>query len=158
MLSAVVVASVLTWVVYRVTALLPPAPRARALLGDAEQLLDLIPPVDPDRDHIRGPGAGVGHRRRVRRLRVPVLRPAEPVVRDLLSDDDIRYVWRHLPLTDVHPAGAARRRGGRGGGGAGRVLADARPAAAPPGRPASSTTWCATPRSSAWIAIGSTTT
>jgi Thioredoxin len=28
----------------------------------------------------------------------------EPVVRELLSDfADVRYVWRHLPLTDVHP-------------------------------------------------------
>jgi protein-disulfide isomerase len=29
---------------------------------------------------------------------------AEPVVRELLAGHgDIRYVWRHLPLTDVHP-------------------------------------------------------
>jgi protein-disulfide isomerase len=30
---------------------------------------------------------------------------AEPVVRALLSEygDDLRYVWRHLPLADVHP-------------------------------------------------------
>src|SRR5262249_45840698 len=29
---------------------------------------------------------------------------AEPVVRELLGDfGDVRYVWRHLPLTDVHP-------------------------------------------------------
>jgi protein-disulfide isomerase len=29
---------------------------------------------------------------------------AEPVVRELLREfGDIRYVWRHLPLTDVHP-------------------------------------------------------
>ena len=29
---------------------------------------------------------------------------AEPIVRELLSDfTDIRYVWRHLPLSDVHP-------------------------------------------------------
>src|SRR5204863_4091206 len=29
---------------------------------------------------------------------------AEPVVRELLSDfGDVRYVWRHLPLNDVHP-------------------------------------------------------
>ena len=28
---------------------------------------------------------------------------AEPVGRDLLEDTDVRYVWRHLPLTDVHP-------------------------------------------------------
>jgi protein-disulfide isomerase len=25
------------------------------------------------------------------------------VVRELLKDTDLRYVWRHLPLTDVHP-------------------------------------------------------
>ncbi len=25
------------------------------------------------------------------------------MVRDLLTDTTIRYVWRHLPLTDVHP-------------------------------------------------------
>ena len=29
---------------------------------------------------------------------------AEPVVRELLADfGDISYVWRHLPLNDVHP-------------------------------------------------------
>jgi protein-disulfide isomerase len=29
---------------------------------------------------------------------------AEPVVRELLRDyGEIRYVWRHLPLNDVHP-------------------------------------------------------
>ena len=29
---------------------------------------------------------------------------AEPAVRELLSDfGDVQYVWRHLPLTDVHP-------------------------------------------------------
>ena len=29
---------------------------------------------------------------------------AEPVVRELLRDfGDLRYVWRHLPLNDVHP-------------------------------------------------------
>jgi protein-disulfide isomerase len=35
----------------------------------------------------------------------PFCGQAEPVIRELLSsaDDDIRYVWRHLPLSDVHP-------------------------------------------------------
>ena len=30
---------------------------------------------------------------------------AEPIVRELLDSfgDDLRYVWRHLPLNDVHP-------------------------------------------------------
>ncbi len=34
----------------------------------------------------------------------PYCGQAEPVVRELLGDfGDVRYVWRHLPLTDVHP-------------------------------------------------------
>jgi protein-disulfide isomerase len=28
---------------------------------------------------------------------------AESVVRELLVNTEVRYVWRHLPLTDVHP-------------------------------------------------------
>ena len=33
----------------------------------------------------------------------PYCGQAEPVIRELLSDHgDIRYVWRHLPLNDVH--------------------------------------------------------
>ena len=35
----------------------------------------------------------------------PYCGQAEPIVRELLQSfgDDLRYVWRHLPLTDVHP-------------------------------------------------------
>src|SRR6185503_17118146 len=34
----------------------------------------------------------------------PYCGKAEPAVRaSLLTDADVRYVWRHLPLTDVHP-------------------------------------------------------
>jgi protein-disulfide isomerase len=34
----------------------------------------------------------------------PYCGQAEPVVRALLANfGDLRYVWRHLPLTDVHP-------------------------------------------------------
>jgi protein-disulfide isomerase len=33
----------------------------------------------------------------------PYCGQAEPIVRELLTDTDLRYVWRHLPLTDVHP-------------------------------------------------------
>ena len=66
---------------------------------------------------------------------------AEPVIRELLADFvDVRYVWRHLPLTDVHPTRRAGGRGGRGGGRPGRVLGDARPPARPPGRPAAPAT------------------
>jgi protein-disulfide isomerase len=33
----------------------------------------------------------------------PYCGQAEPVVRELLDEGDLRYVWRHLPLSDVHP-------------------------------------------------------
>jgi Na+/H+ antiporter NhaA len=102
-LAAAVLASVLTWAVYRVTALLPTERRARALLGDADQLIDLIPPVDPERDHIRGPADASVTVVEYGDFQCPYCGQAEPVVRDLLTDADIRYVWRHLPLTDVHP-------------------------------------------------------
>jgi Na+/H+ antiporter NhaA len=103
-LSAVVVGSVLTWVVYRATALLGPERQARALLGTAQQLLDLIPEVDPARDHIRGPAQASVTVVEYGDFECPYCGQAETVVRDLLTDTDIRYVWRHLPLTDVHPA------------------------------------------------------
>jgi Na+/H+ antiporter NhaA len=103
-LTAVVISSVLTWVVYRVAALLPAERRARALLGTAQQMVDLVPEVDPERDHIRGPAAASVTVVEYGDFECPYCGRAEPVVRDLLSDSDIRYVWRHLPLTDVHPA------------------------------------------------------
>jgi Na+/H+ antiporter NhaA len=102
-LSAAFVASVLTWIVYRLTALLSPARRARALLGDSKLIQDLIPEVDPARDHIRGPAEASITVIEFGDFECPYCGRAEPVIRDLLTDSDVRYVWRHLPLTDVHP-------------------------------------------------------
>ena len=103
-LSAVVVASFLTWVVYRLTARMSAERRARALLGTSQQMVDLIPAVDPARDHIRGPAEASVTIVEYGDFECPYCGQAEPVMRDLLADTDIRYVWRHLPLTDVHPA------------------------------------------------------
>jgi Na+/H+ antiporter NhaA len=103
-LCAAVVGAVLTWAVYRVTARLSPARRARALIGTAAQLLDLVPEIDPDRDHIRGSAEASVTVVEYGDFECPYCGRAEPVVRDLLADADIRYVWRNLPLTDVHPA------------------------------------------------------
>jgi Na+/H+ antiporter NhaA len=102
-LAAAVVASVLTWAVFRVTAALPQARRERLLLGDAEQLVDLDPPVDPDRDHVRGPADASVTMVEYGDFQCPYCGRAEPVVRELLGDADLRFVWRHLPLSDVHP-------------------------------------------------------
>ena len=75
----------------------------------------------PDQRHRRGPDRPLrGRRPRARPhprpedapvtlveygdFECPYCGQAEPVVRELLSssDDDVRYVWRHLPLNDVH--------------------------------------------------------
>jgi Na+/H+ antiporter NhaA len=103
-LSAALCASVLTWVVVRVTALLPTRLRLRALLGTAESIVDLAAPVDPARDHIRGPAAAPITVVEYGDFECQYCGQAETVIRELLAGaGDVRYVWRHLPLSDVHP-------------------------------------------------------
>jgi Na+/H+ antiporter NhaA len=103
-LSAVVAASALTWIIFRLVNRLPVRARFRALLGTAEVITDLAAPVDPDRDHIRGPEESMVTMVEYGDFECPYCGMAEPVVRELLRDyGEIRYVWRHLPLTDVHP-------------------------------------------------------
>jgi len=103
-LAAALCASILTSVVFRVTALLPKRTRIRALLGTSNVIVDLAVPVDPDRDHIRGPMSAPVTVVEYGDFECPYCGRAEPSVRELLADfGDVRYVWRHLPLTDVHP-------------------------------------------------------
>jgi protein-disulfide isomerase len=90
--------------VFRATALLPRRLRIRALLGGAEPLVDLYIDVDPERDHIRGPIDAPVTVVEYGDFECPYCGRAEPVVRELLREfGDVRYVWRHLPLNDVHP-------------------------------------------------------
>jgi Na+/H+ antiporter NhaA len=103
-LSAALGASLLTWLLFRATALLPRRLRIRALLGTAELLVDLYVDVDPERDHIRGPLGAPVTVVEYGDFECPYCGQAEPAVRELLRDfGDVRYVWRHLPLNDVHP-------------------------------------------------------
>jgi len=103
-LSAALCASLLGWAVFRLTALLPEPLRARALLGTVEAIIDLAVPVDPERDHVRGADQALVTLVEYGDYECPFCGLAEPVIRELLADDgDLRYVWRHLPLTDVHP-------------------------------------------------------
>jgi Na+/H+ antiporter NhaA len=103
-LSAAVCASLVTWLLFRVTALLPHRLRARALLGTSDLLTDLYVDVDSERDHIRGPVDAPVTIVEYGDFECPYCGQAEPVVRELLRDfADVRYVWRHLPLEDVHP-------------------------------------------------------
>ena len=103
-LSAAVCATGLTWIVFRAVNRLPSRPRLRALLGTADVITDLVVPVDDGRDHIRGPGKAPVTVVEYGDFECPYCGLAEPAVRELLRDfGDVRYVWRHLPLTDVHP-------------------------------------------------------
>ena len=103
-LAAALAAALLTWVVFQVTGLLPKPLRLRALLGTATVIVDLAAPVDPRRDHIRGPMRAPVTVVEYGDFECPFCGRAEPAVRELLADfGDVRYVWRHLPLTDVHP-------------------------------------------------------
>ncbi len=103
-LSAAVGASALTWLVFRVTALLPKRTRLRALLGTSQSIIDLAVPVDPEHDHVRGPDDAPVTLVEYGDFECPYCGQAEPVIRELLAGSgDLRYVWRHLPLTDVHP-------------------------------------------------------
>jgi len=103
-LSAALGASLITWLLFRATALLPRRLRIRALLGGAVPLVDLYNDVDPKRDHIRGPLDAPVTMVEYGDFECPYCGQAEPVVRELLRDfGDVRYVWRHLPLSDVHP-------------------------------------------------------
>jgi Na+/H+ antiporter NhaA len=103
-LSAAIGASALAWLVFRITALLPKRQRLLAVLGSEETIIDLAVPVDPARDHVRGPAEAPVTLMEYGDLECPYCGQAEAAVRELLADfGDLRYVWRHLPLTDVHP-------------------------------------------------------
>ena len=103
-LAAAAVAALLSWLVFRVIDALPAKTRARALLGMSATIVDLADPVDLERDHIRGSVDSLVTLVEYGDLECPYCGQAEPVVRELLRDyTDITYVWRHLPLDDVHP-------------------------------------------------------
>jgi Na+/H+ antiporter NhaA len=103
-LSAALGASATAWVIFRVVAILPKPLRLRALLGTADTITDLAVPVDSERDHTRGPVHALVTLVEYADFECPYCGQAEPVIRDLVAGyGDLCYVWRHLPLTDVHP-------------------------------------------------------
>jgi protein-disulfide isomerase len=79
--------------------------RARQLAGTAEELIDLVDDVDPERDHIRGAAEAPVTLLEYGDYECPYCGQAEMAIREVLTSfgDELRYVWRHLPLSDVHP-------------------------------------------------------
>ena len=94
-LVASVLAAVLGWMLLRLAAHRHP--------GSADESLD--PPVDPDRDHIRGPADAPLTLVEYGDFECPFCARATGAVADLRErfGDQLRYVFRHLPLSDVHP-------------------------------------------------------
>jgi len=96
-LLAAVIATLVGWVVFRLAAV---------LRGERTAALPMVldPPVDPARDHIRGPVDAPLTLVEYADFQCPFCGRATGVV-EALQDrfgDDLRYVFRHLPLPDVH--------------------------------------------------------
>jgi Na+/H+ antiporter NhaA len=104
-LATAVVAPALTWLALRVMQRLPDEMRARQLGSVAETIVDLAEDVDPETDHIRGPLDAPVTLLEYGDYECPYCADAAPVINQLRErlGDDINYVFRHLPLTDVHP-------------------------------------------------------
>jgi len=104
-IGSVILAPAVTWLVLRMIRLMPSSVRARQFGRTAEDILDLADDVDPARDHIRGAPDAPVTLVEYGDFECTYCGQAEQVIRELLAEHggDIRYVWRHLPLNDVHP-------------------------------------------------------
>ncbi len=103
-LTTVVLGGTSSWTLFRVVKSLPRRLRARLLLGTPTSITDLASPVDLARDHVRGPSTAPVTLVEYGDFECPYCGRAEPSIRELLAEvGDLRYVWRHLPLDDVHP-------------------------------------------------------
>lgn len=73
--------------------------------SDGERPTRLNPEVDPARDHVRGPVDAPLTLVEFGGFECPFCGQATGVVEELRErfGDDLRYVFRHLPLPDVHP-------------------------------------------------------
>jgi protein-disulfide isomerase len=103
-LASAVVAPLVARGVFGLVRRLPTQVRARQIVATAEDILDLSDDVDERRDHIRGPDDAPVTLVEYGDFECPFCGQAESVIRELLAEfgDDVRYVWRHLPLNDVH--------------------------------------------------------
>jgi Na+/H+ antiporter NhaA len=104
-LSTLIVAPVFSRLALVLIRRLPQELRARQIAATAEDILDLAVDVDPERDHTRGSHDAPVTIVEYGDFECSYCGQAEAVIRELLmaGAEDVRYVWRHLPLNDVHP-------------------------------------------------------
>lgn len=96
-LAASVIAAALGWVLFRIDARIHP-PRH-------ELSHRILRPVDPKRDHIRGPVDAALTLVEYGDFECPFCSKATGSIKEVRTHfgDDVRYVFRHLPLDDYHP-------------------------------------------------------
>jgi Na+/H+ antiporter NhaA len=95
-LAASVIAFVCGWAIFRITDWLsPPVPVGHVLLR----------PVDPERDHIRGNADAPLTLVEYGDFECPFCSRATGSIDEVRAHfgDELRYIWRHLPLERVHP-------------------------------------------------------
>jgi Na+/H+ antiporter NhaA len=104
-LASAVISPCVAWLAIQVLQRMPAEMRARQLDAVAETIVDLAEDVDPEQDHIRGRIDAPVTLLEYGDYECPYCGEAAPVITKLLDrlGDDLRYVFRHLPLTDVHP-------------------------------------------------------
>ena len=114
-LLAAALSAVTGWLVFRLAAVL----RGERTAG-LPMVLDR--PVDPDRDHIRGRVDAPLTLVEYGDFECPFCGRATGVVRELRArfGDELRYVFRHLPLTDVHEHAELAARAAEAAGAQGR--------------------------------------
>jgi Na+/H+ antiporter NhaA len=120
-LAASVIATGLGWALFALVDRLPESVKARAAARTTPPLEDLDLPVDHEVDHWRGSLDAPVTLVEYGDFECPYCGRAEPVLRELVSDlgADLCFVFRHLPLPDVHEhaqlaAEAAEAAGARG--------------------------------------------
>jgi protein-disulfide isomerase len=103
-LAVAVGSTALSWAVAQAIRRVPAETRARQVRGTRDDILDLSDDVDPERDHVRGPDDATVTLLEYGDYQCPYCGQAEEAIRDVLVEfgDDLRYVWRQLPLNDVH--------------------------------------------------------
>jgi len=72
----------------------------------------LDPPVEPGRDHVRGPADAPVTLVEYGDFQCPYCGDANPVVHELVErfGERLRFVFRHMPLPDLHPRAPAAAR------------------------------------------------
>jgi 2-hydroxychromene-2-carboxylate isomerase len=121
-LVASAVAAGLSLAMFHGLSLLPSDWLGRAEARTTLPLADLSDPVDPARDHVRGNPEAPVTLVEYGDYECPYCGRAAPVVKELLErfDGRLRFVFRHLPLVDVHPNAALAAQAAEAAGAQGR--------------------------------------